>query len=206
MQFTQQFALHTLQSDEMWKQHQARMAAEGTPINDAERAKLIGLFQKYPNAVTLNKGSILGMIPKAIELAVPLLEKRCWRVEALAPEGGDLVLSNCPVTLTQRTGIVPLDLRSLLAEDTLMLLPLSPRTLLVSSFCQRGALKCATETRPAAAVHANGAALNSLEQRGSVAHKLACVFAHKPDFPFVAADGTITHFRAINPEFKVVGI
>jgi hypothetical protein len=118
MQFVQQFALHTLQSDEMWKQHQARKAAEGKPVDDAERTKLIGLFQRYPNAVTLNKGSILGMIPKAIELAVPLLEKRRWRVEVIAPKNGELALPNCPVTLFQRTEVVPFDLRGLLAGTT----------------------------------------------------------------------------------------
>ena len=206
MQLAQQFALYTLQSDEMWKQHQAREAAKGKPVDDAERTKLIGLFQKYPNAVTLNKGSILGMIPKAIELAVSPLERRRWRVEVLAPEDGDLALPNCPVTLTRRTGIVPFDLRGLLAEDTLMLLPLSPRVLLISSVSQKAVLKPAIATQPSGAAYANIGALNSLEQRGSVAHKLACVFARGPDFPIVAADGTITTFRAVFPEFRIAGV
>ncbi len=200
MQVAQQLALHTFSSDEIWKQYQARKAAEGKPVDDAERTRLIGLFRKYPNAVTLNKGSILGIIPTAIELAVPLLAKRHWRVEALAPEGGDLVLPNCPVTLTQRRSVVPMNLGGLRAEDTLMLLPLSPRTLLVSSF---GVLEPTTET---AAVNGNTAAYHSLEQRGDIANKSACVFARRPDFPIVAADGTITTFRAVFPEFRIAGV
>ena len=201
MQSVQQFALHTLQSDEMWRPYQTRKAAEGKPVDNAERTKLIGLFQKYPNAVTLNKGSILGMIPKAIELSVPLLEKRHWRVEVLAPENGELALPNCPVTLFQRTEVVPFDLRGLLAEDTLMLLPLSPCTLLVSYIGPHTALKPTATMRPGAAAIPNRAALYSLEQRGSVDHKLACMFDRGPDFPIVADDGTITTFRAVFPEF-----
>ena len=198
----QQLALNTLQSEELWKRHQARKAAEGRPMCDADRARLIGLFQKYPDAVTMNKGSLLELIPRAIDLAVPLLEKRRWRVEALPPEGGDLVLPNCPVTLWQRSEVVPLDLRGLLAENTLMLLPLSPRTLLVSSFGRNTALKPSAAARPGAAAPANTAAYNSLEQRGRIAHKSACVFARRPDFPMVAADGKMATLRALYPEFK----
>ena len=200
MQIAQQFALFTLRSNEMWKQYQARRAAGGHPVDDAGRAKLIGLFQKHPRAVTLNKGSILGVIPEAIQLAIPVLEKRRWRVERVPQGGGDLVLPNCPVTLTQRSNVVPMNIRGLLAEDTLMLLPLSPGILLVSIYSRREV------GRPTAgAAHANTCALNSLEQRGAVPHKSACVFARKPDFPIVAADGTIRTFRAAFPEFKLVG-
>jgi hypothetical protein len=127
-------------------------------------------------------------------------------VEVIAPKNGELALPNCPVTLFQRTEVVPFDLRGLLAEDTLMLLPLSPCTLLVSNIGRHTTFKHAAATLPGAAANANCAALNSLEQRGSVAHKFACMFARGPDFPMVAADGTITTFRAVFPEFRVVGV
>jgi hypothetical protein len=187
----------------MWKQHQARKAAEGKPVDDSERAKLIGLFQKHPHAVAVNRGSILETMPKAIELAVPLLERRQWRLEVLAPENGELALPNCPVTVFQSSGVVPYDLQCVLAKDTLILLPLSPCTLLVSHNVRHIELNPPNKILPTAAAHANTAAFDSLKQRGKVDDKVACMFARGPDFPMVASNNTITTFSELFPEFNI---